>query len=265
MNRPSLEEALRGALSDAPERNLHYVTHFRYPTEGGYQGYLTSWVGRTDIRLEHEIVEIDPNARTLQFSTGASTGYEHLISSIPLPDLVPRIKGAPDDVLAAAQRLAFSSVVLVNLGIDRAGIGGQTHIRYVYDSDIPFSRISFPHRLSPRVVPDNASAIQVEWYFSEKYKPLETSPESLIEPTVAHLRSMGLLTQQDQVLVSEASFSRYANVIYDHERRPAVAMIQEFLNRVGIHSCGRYGEWNHLWTDESFLSGEAAAEAAVGG
>jgi protoporphyrinogen oxidase len=248
MYRPSLEEALRGALATAPVRNLHYVTHFRYPTEGGYQAYLASWVGRADVRLEHEVVGIDPSTRTLRFGNGSSAEYEELISSIPLPDLLPTIDGAPEAVLAAAKRLAFSSVVLVNLGIDRPGIGGETHIRYVYDADIPFSRISFPHRLSPRVVPDGASAIQVEWYFSDKYHPLATSPDSLIEPTVAHLRSMGLLETDDRVLVSEATFTRYANVIYDHDRAAAVATIQEFLDQVGIHACGRYGEWNHLWT-----------------
>lgn len=263
MYRPSLEEALRGAVSTAPVRDLHYVTEFRYPTEGGYQAYLSSWVKRSDVRLGHEVVRIDPRGRRLRFADGHTAEYAQLISSIPLPELVSRIEGAPEPVIAAARRLAFTSVVLVNLGIDRPGIGGDTHIRYVYDSDIPFSRISFPHRLSPRVVPDGASAIQVEWYFSDKYRPLTTSPDVLIEPTVAHLHSMGVLEPGDAVVVSEAVVARYANVIYDHDRPAAVATIEKFLKTVGIHTCGRYGEWNHLWTDESFLSGERAARAAL--
>ena len=263
MYRPSLEEALRGALSTTPVRDLHYVTHFRYPTEGGYEAYLASWVARSDVRLGCEIVGIDPSARIVRLANGDSAAYSELISSIPLPELVPLIDGAPRSVVDAAQRLAFSSVVLVNLGVDRPGIGGDTHIRYVYDKDIPFSRISFPHRLSPKVVPDGTSAIQVEWYFSEKYRPLTTHPDSLIEPTITHLRSMGTLEASDRILVSEAKVARYANVIYDHERGAAVEVIQRFLDQVGVHVCGRYGEWNHLWTDESFLSGERAAEAAL--
>jgi protoporphyrinogen oxidase len=182
---------------------------------------------------------------------------------MPLPELVPRIDGVPEAVLAAARRLAFSSVALVNLGIARPGIGGDTHIRYVYDADIPFSRMSFPHRLSPRVVPDGMSSIQVEWYFSDKYRPLAASPSSLIDPTVTHLRSMGVLDANDTIVVSEARVARYANVIYDHDRAGAVALINEYLDEVGIHVCGRYAEWNHLWTDESFMSAERAAEAAL--
>lgn len=263
MYRPSLEEALRGALSPTPIRDLHYVTHFRYPTEGGYEAYLASWVARTDVRLGAEIVGIDPAARIVRFANGDSTVYSELISSIPLPELVSLIDGTPSSVIDAAQRLAFSSVVLVNLGVDRAGIGGDTHIRYVYDKDIPFSRISFPHRLSPKVAPEGTSAIQVEWYFSDKYRPLGTHPDSLVEPTVSHLHSMGILEAGDRILVSEAAVARYANIIYDHERGAAVELIQRFLDQVGVHVCGRYGEWNHLWTDESFLSGERAAEAAL--
>ena len=42
MYRPTLEEALRGALATAPVRNLHYVTQFRYPTEGGDERSTTA-------------------------------------------------------------------------------------------------------------------------------------------------------------------------------------------------------------------------------
>jgi hypothetical protein len=31
-----------------------------------------------------------------------------------------------------------------------------------------------------------------------------------------------------------------------------------------VSYCGRYGDWAYLWTDESFLSGERAAEKALG-
>ncbi len=264
MYRPSLEEALRGALEPAPVRDLHYVTHFRYPTHGGYSAYIAGWAARAGVNLSHEVTRIDPAAKVVTFATGDTIRYAALVSSIPLPDLVPLIVGAPDEVVAAARRLAWTSVVLVNVGVDRPGIGGDTHIRYIYDAEIPFSRISFPHRLSPTVVPDGASAIQVEWYSSEKYQPLGSLPEDHIPPTLEHLRAMDLIHPDDRIVVTEATFTRFANVIWDRDRAPAVATIHGYLDEVGILPCGRYGEWNHLWTDESFLSGERAADRALG-
>ena len=38
-----------------------------------------------------------------------------------------------------------------------------------------------------------------------------------------------------------------------------------YLEDAGIRTCGRYGEWAYFWTDDSFKSGEAAAERALGG
>ena len=37
--RPSLEEMLRGAISPSSP-NIHYITHFRYPSKGGFVSYL---------------------------------------------------------------------------------------------------------------------------------------------------------------------------------------------------------------------------------
>ena len=36
-----------------------------------------------------------------------------------------------------------------------------------------------------------------------------------------------------------------------------------YLDDVGIAYCGRYGDWGYMWTDESFISGERAAETAL--
>jgi protoporphyrinogen oxidase len=67
--RPSLEEVLRGALSlSAP--HVHYITHFRYPTEGGFVSYLKKFVPLGNLKLNHELVSLDPRARQLSFSNG---------------------------------------------------------------------------------------------------------------------------------------------------------------------------------------------------
>ena len=34
---------------------------------------------------------------------------------------------------------------------------------------------------------------------------------------------------------------------------------------LGIAYCGRYGDWGYMWTDESFISGEKAADRALSG
>ena len=52
-------------------------------------------------------------------------------------------------------------------------------------------------------------------------------------------------------------------MIFDLARAAALEIIRGYLDDVGIATCGRYGEWGYLWTDESFLSGERAAEQTL--
>ena len=263
MYRPSLEEVLRGALAPT-DANVHYVTSFRYPTHGGFQAYLRPFLERFDIRLGQRVTVIDPKARTVGFADGTNAGYDGLISSIPLPELVPMISGAPPAVLAAGARLSSSSAVMVNLGVDREDVS-EAHVSYVYDDDVIFPRLNFPHLLSPNNVPPGTSSIQVELYFSERYRPLTVPPEALIGDVVADLKRIGILREDDRLLVKEARLARYANVIYDHERAAALATIHDYLADLGIARCGRYGDWDHAWTDESFISGERAADQLLGG
>jgi protoporphyrinogen oxidase len=259
--RPSFEEMLRGALGPwTPE--LHYITHFRYPTQGGFFSYLRDLPTLADVRLEHEAVAIDPREKQIRFASGTTVGYDGLVSSVPLPELLPMIKGAPPDVVAASQRLACSTCVLVNVGVNRADLS-SAQMSYFYDEDICFSRLSFPHMLAASNVPTGCGSIQAEVYFSKKYKPLTSPPEALIEPVINDLRRAGVLREGDGILTRHAYVVRYANVIFDLERAAALQTVHGYLDDVGIAYCGRYGDWGYMWTDESFLSGERAAETAL--
>jgi protoporphyrinogen oxidase len=259
--RPSLEEVLRGALSPSAP-HVHYITHFRYPSLGGFVSYLTKFVPLGNLKFEHKLVSIDPRAHQLQFSNGAVAEYDALVSSVALPDLVPMIQGTPKDVLDAARRLACSTCVLVNVGVDRNDLS-SAHMTYFYDEDICFTRLSFPHMLSASNVPRGAGSIQAEVYFSSKYKPLTCPPEDLIEPVIRDLKRCGLLRESDRILFRNAMVVRHANVIFDLERANALNTVHGYLDDLGIAYCGRYGDWGYMWTDESFKSGELAAERAL--
>jgi protoporphyrinogen oxidase len=261
MYRPSLEEMLRGALAPwTPDR--HYITNFRYPTHGGFISYLRDFPAIADLRLEHEVVGIDAAHREVRFANGFKTRYDGLVSSIPLPDLVPMIAGAPRDVVAAAQRLACSTCVLVNVGVNRPDLS-EAQMTYFYDDDICFTRLSFPHMLSATNVPPGCGSIQAEVYFSGKYRPLTQAPEELVDGVIRDLRRSGILREEDRILTRHAKLVRYANVIFDLDRSAALQTVHGYLDDIGLAYCGRYGDWGYMWTDESFISGERAAEAAL--
>ena len=261
MYRPSLEEMLKGALAPwTPD--VHYITNFRYPTEGGFVSYLKGLPAIADLRLDHELVAINSRRKELRFANGFKTRYDALVSSIALPDIVPMIADAPQDVVDASQRLACSTCVLVNVGVNRSDLS-DAHVTYFYDQDICFTRLSFPHMLSATNAPSGCGSIQAEVYFSSKYRPLIQAPEDLIDQVIADLRRTGTLRDADSIVSRHATIVSYANVIFDLERAAALETVHGFLKDIGINYCGRYGDWGYMWTDESYISGERAADAAL--
>jgi protoporphyrinogen oxidase len=260
--RPSLEEVLRGAISPSAP-TIHYISHFRYPREGGFVSYLNKFIPLGTLKLGHELISIDPHTRQLRFSNGVEANYDVLVSSIPLPELIRMIQGAPQEVRDAAQRLACSTCVLVNVGVNREDLS-KSQLTYIYDDDICFTRLSFPHMFSGNNVPKGLGSIQAEVYFSDKYKPLTGAPHDWIEPVIRDLRRIGLIREEDQVLFRNARLLKYANIIFDLERADALEIVHGYLDDLKIAYCGRYGDWGYMWTDESFKSGERAAERVLG-
>lgn len=259
--RPSLEEVLRGALSPEP-LDVFYVNEFRYPSHGGFASFLDGFLPMADVRCGREVTAIDPRARELTFRGGERADYGRLISSIPLPKLVPLIKGAPADVLEQASRLACSQCAVVNIGISRE-VEIKPQWSYFYDEDIPFARVSHRRNLSPHSLPPGTTAYQCEIYFSDKYRPLTGRPEDWIEPAVDGLIKAGLVADRSEVIHKSVLWIPYGNIIFDHDRPKAVETVHGYLDDLGIAYCGRFGDWGYIWTDQAFLSGERAARTTL--
>jgi protoporphyrinogen oxidase len=261
--RAKLEEVLVGALSPTTP-DVHYVDYVRYPSHDGFVSYLSLLPKRTQIKLGHQLARLDPTAQELHFANGVVARYDAVISSVPLTELVPMIVGVPPDVVEAAKKLACTSCVMVNLGINRPDLS-EGQWTYFYDRDICFTRLSFPHMFSPHTAPPGCGSIQAEVYFSQKYRPLKGCPEDYVAPVIADLKRCGVLREDDQVLHTNVHVSRYAQVIFDLERADALAKVHGYLDDIGIAYCGRYGDWLYIWTDEAFISGENAAQKVLDG
>ena len=255
---PDIEEVLKGALSSETD-DVHYINEFHYPSKGGFVSFFKAFLSKAEVNLRHEVDEIDPELKTVRFLNGKTVNYNHLISSIPLPELLPLVKNVPQEVIYASEKLACTMCLLINLGINREDIS-KAHWTYLYDEDIVFTRLSYPHMQSANNVPDGCGSVQAEIYFSKKYKPMEKSPDEYIDPTIKDLIRCGILTSDDEILYKEAKLLPYANIIFDHDRTSNLSIVHNYLDEIGIKYCGRYGDWEYHWTDSSFISGEKAAQ-----
>lgn len=257
--RPSLDEVIEGALHDQT-KGFGINAEFKYPGRGGF-GAIGEGLGdavRDRVRLGMRVTRVDVVAREVEFNHRERIPYDTIISTIPLPELVPLIPTAPAGVVEATRRLRCNSILVVNLGVKRPGI---THRHWIYfpEKDYAFFRISFPFNYGPHMVPEGCSSISCEIAFG----PNDTMPHSydgIIAKVIDDLRRAGVLLPDDEVVFTDAIPIKYGYVVFDVDRRPAVKTIHAFLEAHGIHPCGRYGEWAYLWSDEAILSGRKVAE-----
>ena len=172
--------------------------------------------------------------------------------------VVARRDVLPEDVREAASQLACTTCVTVNIGVGRDDFTEATWT-YFYDPDVFFTRLSFPHQMSPNTCPPGCGSIQVECYYSDKYRPLDHAPEDCVEPVIRDLIRTNILREDDRILHKSAKKIKYANIIFDLDREEALPKVHGYLDEMGIVYAGRFGEWGYHWTDEAFRSGEDGA------
>jgi protoporphyrinogen oxidase len=259
ISRPSLEQVIRGAIDPSPQE-LNYLTEFCYPTRGGFGRIVEPLAsGATNVRLGCGLTRIETEARRITFDSGMTCNYAAAISTIPLPVLVHRTVDAPAEVREAAQRLMWTSLRCVNLGIERPGVG-PGHWVYFYDREVPFFRVSFPSKFAPNNAPPGHSSISCEIAYSRR-KPLDE--EGLVGRTIDALRRAGILGDSDRVVLEDQIDIPYAYVVFDFDRGPSLRIIHSWMERVGIYPCGRFGEWGYHWSFEAIESGRRVARRVV--
>jgi protoporphyrinogen oxidase len=249
MRRAELSEILYGAFtSETP--NTYYTKEMRYPREGGFKSFISSLIDASDIRLGHVAVEIDPEARTVRFANGEVVHYTKLVSTLPLPVLAPMVKGVAHDVIEASMSLKATSLDLVSVGFNKPLVKDLWF--YIYDEEILASRAYSPSVKSPSNAPADCSSLQFEIYSLGTESAY--TPEALLENTVLALRRMGIAAPADIVFMDHRRI-RYGNVVFLAGMEKARDRVRSYLREQGILTCGRFGEWDYLWSNQSFLSG----------
>jgi protoporphyrinogen oxidase len=260
---PDLRQVIEGALKKPTIRHGPNSS-FWYPKEGGIEALPKALLSNLEpdrVKLGTEVAEIDPDAKQVTTSAGDSYGYENLISSLPLPTLVHLTKGAPPDVVHAAQSLQFNTVYTVLLGVNRANISDH-HWVYFHEDEFLFHRVSYPMNFSENLVPDGCSSVMAEISSSQHR---DVSGRDLIGETISGLERAGILEPGDEILVSKIVTITPAYVIYTLDHEAAVGTILAWLAEKGIHTVGRFGEWQYFNMDDAIASGRDAVRSLQAG
>jgi protoporphyrinogen oxidase len=257
--KPDLLQVIRGAVSDNDER-LGYNTTFSYPKHGGIETLIRAIA--KDVRGLHtkqEVCVIDLKQKKALTSTEGEFDFEFLVSTAPLPTLIKMIKEIPRHVRDAAESLEHVSVLNVNLGIK--GVIPEKHWIYIPEDRFIFYRVGFANNFSEHMAPPGCSSI----YTEISYRP-DCPPETAhaVQRVISDLITMKIIHSKDEVVSQAVIDIPHAYVIFNHSGKEALSIIQSFLIEHGIFSIGRYGRWDYLSMEDSFMDGMDTAREVDG-
>lgn len=249
---PSTEQVIAGALGSGPAQ-LGYNVEFSYPEKGGIESFTRALIAKLpndQIALNTRPESIDHLNKTITIN-GETSFYSALVSTIPLPKLVNLIKNAPDEILAAKEKLRATTLRYLNLASKKSP--ADWHWIYVPQKDLPFYRVGIFSNAIESMAPKDHSSFYVELSSRDEVD------ESAKRDAIAGLIAIGALNSAEDVVFADNRLIDPAYVIFDENYEEATSTIHRYLEKHQIYSRGRYGEWIYNSMEDSLISGKEIA------
>jgi protoporphyrinogen oxidase len=264
--RPPIDSVVKGALGLSPEA-LGYNAEFVYPKKGGIGALSESIHHALDRKAEHkrEPRAIDHPDKRATFDDGETIRYAHLISTIPLPDLVQRLVAGrasfvPEAVVSASLELRANSVLYFDVAIKGQPKPHQDyHWIYLPEADFQFYRVGSYSAVERSLAPEGTRSYYVEFgHYGD------VDPAKFEQALIDGLRKLGIIEDDSEILFMIPNVLKPAYVLFDHHYESARKTVLDWLKHTGIVSVGRYGRWQYNAMEDALLEGKEAAEIALG-
>lgn len=220
---------------------------FLFPAAGGTGEIWRRLAARLGHRIRHQAAAaaIDTGRRQVRTTNGDEHRYEHLVSTMPVDQLIARITDAPRAVRAAARRLRRTSVMMVGLGYN-APTTDQRSWLYFPDEHTPFYRATNFSKYAPANVPGAATDRLCSWMTEVAIHPCTSIDRTALAASCdAALRRHDLVPAAAQLASVHVEHIPYAYPIPMLDRDDALAQIEPWLEQRGVLSRGRFGTWRY--------------------
>lgn len=265
----SLWEAVISALlKSKKKKHRTLVEEFAYPLSGAgvvYENLACRFIemgGKIHFDTKISCINLLNDKFELVFNNNESKIFSHLISSMPINNLVTAI-GAPDDILEVTSRLKFRNTIVVYLLITGKNPFPDQWI-YVHSEKLLTGRITnFSNWGVPRVHSDKHVICLEYWCYSDD-DIWHYSDEKLIDIARKDLSTSDLVSDTQ---ISEGKVIRVPKCypVYSSGYRENLEVVQGYLENIkNLFAIGRYGSFKYNNQDHSILMGLLVAEKILG-
>jgi protoporphyrinogen oxidase len=272
IKRFSLGEAIKSALGLSQAKHKTLVDRFAYPVGGTGVPYerMARAVEERDgiVRLNSPVRRILRNGQHvcgLEFADGEQRFFDHVVSTMPLTQLVRGMGEVPGNVQRAIDSLTFRNTVLVYLNVDGPDLFPDQWL-YVHSPELRTGRVTNFRNWVPELYGDSRTSILALEYWCYDSDPLwAEADQDLVRRATQEIRLTGLIGDA-RILDGQVVRIRRCYPVYRSGFKESLAQIVPYLRTVtGLTLIGRYGSFKYNNQDHSILMGLLAAENLLEG
>jgi protoporphyrinogen oxidase len=243
---------------------------FQFPKRGGTGAIwkaCAKQLPQVKLCLGTKIVHIDLAKKQCTTEDGALYDYDHLISTIPLRELI-KITGQTQLMPLADKGLLYSASNIIGLGLQGKPKDELAKKCWMYfpEDNCPFYRVTVFSNYSPYNVPDINQHWSLLCEVSEStYKPVDHA--TLMESVIQAALNTGLISSRDEIISTWSYRAPYGYPTPSLHRDEALAEIIPFYEQFNVYSRGRFGMWKYEVSnqDHSFMQGVEIVERLLNG
>jgi protoporphyrinogen oxidase len=251
------------------------IDTFRYPRLGPGMMWelcaekIRSHGGRIVMGRRAAGVRFDSAAMlwTVTDHTGESYTAEHVISSMPIRELIGAIEPKlPEAALTAAQSLRYRDFLTVGLILNERDRFSDNWI-YIHDPSVKVGRVQNYKSWSPYMVPDPAFCCYGLEYFCFEGDGVWTSSDAeLLKLATREIEAVGLGTAAD-VTDGVVIRQRKAYPVYDDAYQRHVDTVRAAIDAQcpGLHLVGRNGMHKYNNQDHAMMTAMLTAQNILAG
>ncbi len=252
-NSIKIRDALHGAFF-RNTRAIGYNAEFYYPARQGIESLVRGFLKKVaHVKKNTALINVDVKKKQITFSDKKKHHFDRLISTIPLPELIMKIKNVPAAIKESAEQLRWISVYNLNLVVKNHN--HTKHWVYLPEKKFSIYRFGFSSNFYKTGTPDKSII-----YTEMSYSPNAPLPSDIDKCIISDLIKAGVIKDKKDIFVKYALNMPYAYVLFDKNHSNCVKKIQEFLIKHDIYSIGRFGGWNYGAIEEAIIDGKKTAD-----
>jgi len=265
--KPPKQDVIDSANGKSTDGYTHQL-YFHYPQEGGFQTLINEYAYRAKAKGQSlvssaRVQKVKKNSGIWEIETSKGKIIaKSIINTMPIHEIT-KVLETPPEFQRTVDQLLFNSIYIVMVHV-KADTLGDNFAVYVPNKDVIFHRLSKLSFLGDAYVPDDGgSMLMAEITFRPESFLSRMSEDQVKTSVVSDLVAQGFVEDNDVIDVV-VRYEKYAYVIYDLNHKKNAANALKYLKSQGIHSCGRFAQFEYLNSDGVVANSLELAKALNG-